>query len=306
MYPLKFSLILLLFSLLSAKDKPSLFEQYHDTLCEVLVDTSNSIDDYFVEGNGRLTSSTTSAEFSISFAKEKYLNMEKDVRLRLRLNLPKIQKNLRLIFEDENSDDLLYDGTTLDNQKLKDKRYYLRLEYFSYVKDALNIRLGGGVRFRNGNIVPYLNINSKYELYNNSNHKSQLFNRFRYYSDDEIENNFEFNSLYTIDDDMYLTLNNNFYYSSENEFEILFDDLVFVYNFNKKQQTNFGLGISSNIEKFKKLKVEYYFLHSTFYHLFYKDWVYYEVSPSLLKRRVNDFKTSYRFLVHFGIHFKSE
>lgn len=48
---------------------------------------------------------------------------------------------------------------------MEDKRYYLRLEYFNYVKDTFNLQLGGGVRFRDGNLVPYLNINSKYTLY---------------------------------------------------------------------------------------------------------------------------------------------
>jgi hypothetical protein len=232
--------------------------------------------------------------------------MEKDIRFRLRLNLPKIQKNLRLIFEDENSDNLLYDRTALNNQDLEDKRYYLRLEYFSYVKDTFNLHLGGGVRFRDGNLVPYLNIKSKYKLYDKNNNKSQLLNRFRYYSDGEIENNLEFNSLYTIYDDLYLSWNNNFYHSTEDEFETLFDDLSLVYFFNKKKQVNLGLGISSSIEKFEKLRVDYYYLHASFHHLFYKDWVYYELSPSILKRNINDFKTSYRFLVNFGIYFKSQ
>jgi len=31
--------------------------------------------------------------------------------------------------------------------------------------------------------------------------------------------------------------------------------------------------------------------------------VYYEIVPSVLQRRVNDFKTSYRLLVNFGIYF---
>ncbi|HIP51639.1 MAG TPA: hypothetical protein EYG94_06075 [Campylobacterales bacterium] len=161
---------------------------------------------------------------------------------------------------------------------MEDKRYYLRLEYFNYVKDTFNLQLGGGVRFRDGNLVPYLNINSKYTLYEKNKHKSQFLNRFRYYSDGEIENNFEH----------------------------LFNDVSLVHFFNKKQQINLGLGISSSVEKLEKLYVDYYYLHSSFHHLFYKDWVYYELSPSILKRNINNFRTSYRFLVNFGIYFKSE
>jgi hypothetical protein len=106
--------------------------------------------------------------------------------------------------------------------------------------------------------------------------------------------------------DLYLTWNNNFYNSSENEFKSLFNDLSIVHFFNKKQQLNVGLGIFSSIENFDKLYVDYYYLHSSFHHLFYKNLVYYEVSPSILKRNINNFKTSYRFLVNFGIYFKHE
>ncbi|CAA6817853.1 MAG: Unknown protein, partial [uncultured Sulfurovum sp.] len=204
------------------------------------------------------------------------------------------------------SDNLLYDGSTLNDQNLEDKRYYLRLEYFTYVKDTFNLNLGGGVRFRDANLVPYLNINSKYELYNQDKHKSQLLNRFRYYSDGEIENNFELDVLYTLYKHLYLTWNNNFYYSNKHEFETLFDDLSLVYILNEKQRATFGLGISSSVEKFEHLEVNYYSLYSSFHHLFYKNLVYYELSPSILKRNINDFKTSYRFLVNFGIYFKSE
>ena len=300
------TLIILFCSILNANNDVTLFDEYHDSLCKVLVNTSNSIDDYFIDDNSSSLSSKTHAKFSTSFAKETHLDMEKDIRFRLRLHLPKIQKNLRLIFEDENSDNLLYDTTALNNTALEDKRYYLRLEYFNYVRETFNLQLGGGVRFRDGNLVPYLNINSKYTLYEKNKHKSQFLNRFRYYSDGEIENNFEFNSLYTIYDDLYLTWNNNFYHSTDNKFEHLFNDLSLVHFFNKKQQVNFGLGISSSVEKFEKLYVDYYYLHSSFHHLFYKDWVYYELSPSILKRNTNDFRTSYRFLVNFGIYFKSE
>jgi hypothetical protein len=306
MKTIKFTLIIFLFSLLNAKDDINLFDEYHDSLCKVLVNTSNSIDDYFIDDENSTLSSRTHAEFSTSFAEETYLGMEKDIRFRLRLNLPKIQKNLRLVFEDENSDNLLYDGTTLNDQNLEDKRYYLRLEAFSYLKDSLNIKLGGGVRFRDRNLVPYVNIRSNYELYNKEKNIAELFNRFRYYSDGEIENNLEFNSLLTLDDNLYVTWNNNFYHSNENEFEILFDDLSLIYLHNKKQKINFGIGVSSLIEKFQDFNVDYYYLHASFHHLFYKDWVYYELSPSILKRKINDFKTSYRFLVNFGIYFKSE
>jgi len=69
--------------------------------------------------------------------------------LNCKISLPKIQNRLRLIFEDEDSDDLLYDGTKLDNQyKVDGKNYFLRLDYFTYVKKRFKLTSGVGVKFR--------------------------------------------------------------------------------------------------------------------------------------------------------------
>lgn len=301
---LKLTIILLFLSFLHADNNTSVFDEYHDNLCKVLINTSNSIDDYFVDENSSL-SSKTYAEFSTSVAKESRLDLENDIRFRIRLNLPKIEKNLRVIFEDDSSDNLLYDGTTLNDQHLDSKEYYLRLEYLNYVKDTFNMRVGAGVKVRRQNLVPYLNVRSRYELYNEKKNKSELFNRFRYYTDGEIENNLEFNSLYTLKDDLYFVWSNRFYHTNTLPSETLANDITFVSLLDDKQHIRYGFGISSNVKDFESLNTDYYYLHSTFHHIFYRDWAYYEISPSILQREINDFETSYRLLINFGIHFKS-
>jgi len=298
----KFIFYFLTFSYLSASDT-SLLDQYHSDLCDTLVSTSHSIDDYFVEGN-HTENSKTHAELVSTMAYETLdLGFENDVRIRLSLNLPKIQKSLRLVFEDESNDDLLYDGTALNNERLRDKEYYLRLEYFNFIRDEFKMRLGGGVKIRQGTLVPYLTTHMQYDILDNSKHESELFNRFRMYSDGELENTFEFNSLYTIEDDWHLMNRSVYYYRNRNPFQVLAHDVSMIHKLNSNKQIRYGLGISSNLNKFKNLSVDYYNLHSAWYHLFYKDWVYYEVVPSLLQRRINGFQTSYRILVNFGVYF---
>ncbi|CAA6805802.1 MAG: Unknown protein [uncultured Sulfurovum sp.] len=297
---------LLFLSFLHAENNTSVFDVYHNNLCKVLVNTSNSIDNYFVDDNRTNESSETYAEFSTSMAQESHMGLEKDVRFRLRLNLPKIQKNLRLIFEDDSSDNLLYDGTTLNDRHLDSKEYYLRLEYLNYVKDTFNMRMGGGVKIRRGNLVPYFNIRSRYELHKEGKSKGEFFNRFRYYTDGEIENNLEFNSLYTIADDFYAIWSNILYHSNEDPYETLANDITMVSIFNEKQHIRYGLGISNHIKKFEDMNVDYYYLHGVFHHVFYKHWAYYEVAPSILQRDINNFKTSYRLLLKFGIYLQQK
>jgi len=299
-------LFLLLFSsLLHADSNLSVIDQYHDDLCKVLVNYSNSIDDYFVDENST-TSSKTYAEFSTSMAKESRMDFEKDIRFRIRLNLPKIEKNLRLVFEDDSSDNRLYDGTTLNDQEIESKEYYLRLDYLNYVKKMFNMRLGAGMKIRKRNFVPYLNVRARYELYNEQKKRAEFFNRFRYYSDGEIENNFEYNALYMLRNDLYAMWNNRFYYINTSPYETLASDISLVSVWNDKQNIRYGFGISSSVKAFQHLNTDYYYLSSTFHHIFYKDWVYYEVSPSILQRKINNFQSSYRVLINFGIHFKND
>ena len=288
--------------LLFAENNESWFDDYHDQLCKVLISTSHSIDDYFIEGNRSVISSTR-AELISSMAMENGQPLEKNIRVRLRLNLPKIQKHLRLILEDEESDNILYNGTTLTDERLQDKRYYLRLEYFKWMKEQFNIVFAGGVRIRKGNLVPYANVRSEYDFYDKSDFKSSLSNRFRYYTDGEVENTAEFNSIYSLTDSIYSALTNQLRYDNRDGFETMVNDISIGENVSEKKQVNVGMGVVSFLQNFKNPSVDYYHVHAFYHHVFYKNWVYYDLAPSVLWRRINDFQISYRVMMNFGIKF---
>ena len=299
---LVFLALVFLSTSLYADENITLLDEYHDDLCNILVDTSNSIDSYFVDDNST-ESSSTRAELINSFAMENRQSFEKDIRLRLRLSLPKIQKNLRLIFEDESNDDTLYDSTKLTNQHLDDKKYYLSLEYFKFVKKKLNMAVAAGVRIRHSNLVPYLNLRSHYDVYQKNSINSELYNRLRYYSDGEVENAFEFNNKYTVDDAVDFFWRNQLSYSNKEEFQTLINDVSWMKTINYKEQVGIGFGVVSQLKNFKNLNVDYAHIHGLFHHIFYKNWIYYQIAPSLLWRKSNDFKISYRYMMNFGVLF---
>jgi hypothetical protein len=299
-------LLLVVSPSLYAENNITLLDRYHDELCHILVDTSNSIDNYFVESNSTEESSTTWAELINSFALENGQAFEKDIRLRLRLSLPKIQKNLHLVFEDETNDNTLYDSTKLTNEHLEEKNYYLRLEYFKYIQQSLNITFAGGLRIRDLHLVPYLNIRANYELYSRDKLESELYNRFRYYTDGEIEDTFEFNMDYSIDDSIDLFWKNQLSYSNKNLFQTIINDLSWIKSLNEREQVRAGVGIVSSLKNLKQPKSDYTHLHLLYHHLFYKDWIYYQIAPSILWRESNDFHHSYRYMINLGIIFKND
>ncbi|MCK4440598.1 MAG: hypothetical protein KAU90_01240, partial [Sulfurovaceae bacterium] len=106
--------IIFLLSILYSDFNSTILDQYHESLSNILVSSSDNIDNYFVEGSSK--GSKTTAQLKTSYAIENERKAEYALRLRLHLSLPKIQKYLRLIFEDTQSDDLLNDDTTLSNK----------------------------------------------------------------------------------------------------------------------------------------------------------------------------------------------
>ena len=296
-------LIFVLSTFLSAENNASFIDRYHDSLCEILIDTSNKIDNFLVDSN-ETTSSKTHAELSTSVAKETYLSLEKDVRFRIKVDLPKVKKHLRLILEDEDSDDLLYDNTRLNDDALQEKQYHFRFEYFRFLGDKFNSKLGAGVRIRSNNLVPYVNHDTSYDFVKDKKMESTLANRFRFYTDGALEDTVEFNSLYNFDKTFYGMFRNAFRYD-ESRTQVSFSTISFLKYFSDKKYINWGIGTTNKYENFKHREVDNFQLYSSWHHVFYKDWVYYEVAPSILKRESNDYKTSYRLLLNFGIYFNS-
>jgi hypothetical protein len=241
-----------------------------------------------------------------SFAIESHQSLEKDIRLRLRLSLPKIQKNLRLVFEDETNDNTLYDSTKLTNERLEDKNYYLRLEYFKYIKKNLNMAVSGGLKISDGNFVPYLNLRSRYSLHDKEKLSSELYNRLRYYTDGEIDNAFEFNSEYAFSDTVNLYFRNQLSYSNKDDLQTVINDFSWIKTLNEKEQVGAGFGVVSKLKNFKNPSVDYTHFYTLFHHIFYKDWMYYQVAPSVLWRESNDFKISYRYMMNLGVIFSND
>jgi hypothetical protein len=297
--------ILSLFNISYADFNTTALDSYRDNLSNWLVNTSNSIDNYFIEENGTL-SSKTYAELKTSFAFESKRPSEYAIRLRLRLNLPKIQKKLRIVFEDSDSDDVFYDATQLDSDKdLSEKNYYLRLEYFNYIWNRLNFSMSGGVRFKKLDIHPYLNLKVKYSVESSDNNERVISNRFRYYINDDIEDVVSYNTLYPIEDSIYCTVRHSFRYRNWQEYQQIVNSTSCIKNIEKNRYLSVGASILSELED-DELTLQYPKIYWTYRGKLYKEWIYYELTPSVLWRKENSYNESYRFMINIGTIFKKD
>ena len=303
----KYHIVLSLLTAFLFGDDDFFIDEYRNKFSKILVDTMCSIDDFFVDSN-ETTPNNTHAEFSMSIAKETYLDFEEDVRFKIRVKLPKIQKHLKLFIEDEDSDNILYNETQLQQDKLQEnlqnKPYYIRLEFLKFdVKNFTN-RLSGGVRIRSNMLVPYANYHSNYKIYEDKEFKSDISNNFRLYSDGGLEDYLSFDTLYNFDDSLKGVWHNTLLYD-ELPIEVLYSDYSFLYKIDETKEITMGMGMTDMVKNFGRSKIDNVNLHSSFFHLFHKKWMYYEVSTYLLKRQENDYKNSYRVFLNFGIYFNT-
>jgi len=279
-------------------------DTYHDAISHWLIDSSNSIDAYFTDSNST-TSSKTFAELKTSFATENTQDVDYAVRLKLRLDLPKIEKELRLVFEDADSDDKLYDGTRLNNNyHLEEKEYFLRLDWLKFIKKKLHLRAGAGVRFRKSMLHPYLDIKSKYYQENRKRSKVIVSNRFRLYVNGDYEDTLATYRFLYLDEDFYFTFINTLRYRSWDEVQKIVSHMTFTKLLSNEREVNVGLSFINDLNHWS-IHSKYYQLHATYRDNFYRDWVYYEVTPSILRRRENGFDPTFRLMLTIGIKFNA-
>ncbi len=159
----RYLLILLILELLKGEFNSTLLDIYHKKISKILIETSENVDNFFIDNNYSHAKNRTEAQLKTSFAIEDGKKAEYALHLRLRLHLPKLQNKFKLIFEDEDSDNIFYDSLKLDNQyKLENKGYFLRLDYFNYVIKKIDFTSGIGLKFKKFNIYPYVNLKTKY------------------------------------------------------------------------------------------------------------------------------------------------
>ncbi len=292
-----------LLSFAYAEFNSTALDSYHEDVCNWLMETSNDIDNYFIESNETLQSKTY-AEVRFSSAVETSRASEHALRLRLRLNLPKVQKKLKVFFDDEDSDDLSYDGTSLNNNyKLNEQSYFLRIEYLNYIKKKLSFTAGPGIRFRNSTLHPYLNFKTKYRLEEGEIYESLLFDRFRLYINGDIENIVGFDRFQHLDEQFFTLFHNSLSYKSWEEYKEFFHSFSLIYYVNRDQKFVIGSSITNRLEN-EELRVDHVQFYVLYRQQIYKDWVYLELNPSLLRREENDYDMSARFMVNVGVRFK--
>jgi len=298
-----FYLILLSLSLYSDFNT-TILDEYHKSLCNILVNSSDNIDNYFIEGGS--TGSTTRAEFKTSYAIESERKSEYALRLRLHLSLPKLQKHMRLIFEDTQSDDLLNDGATLENEKkIQNMNYTLKVEISDNMIKQFNTKLLLGTRFRKSFLHPFLSMKLNRVLINDNLKTVVFHNRFRIFDDLNYEEIASIKRMDTMNNNLYMIFENIFRYKSDRDNNELITRLAGRKLLGEKRELSTGMSFYSSF-RHGRYDIVYPEVFTKYYEMFYKNWIYYEVSPSVLWRHEHNYRASLRVMFNLGVIFRKD
>jgi len=174
------------------------------------------------------------------------------IHFRVRFHLPKLQDRFRVVFEDEDSDNIFYDSLKLDNQyRLENKGYFLRLDYLNYVIERLDFTSGVGLKFKRLNIYPYINLKARYIFDDN---RILLKNRFRIYSDGEYRDTVTFSKVERFGDDSYIIFRNFIRYRSSSRIRSMVNSLSVTNRLSNSREITYGFLLKEHFKVYR-----YYF-----------------------------------------------
>jgi hypothetical protein len=283
----------------------SIYDEYQHSFTQSLHVYSENVDRYISSSDEAITYNDDTEKTSLDMAPFITLEDRYDSQFRFKFHasvkLPRTSKILKLSLENFNESDSIDDyGNHTGNNNNND--YLLGLEYFSYDKNMAMMRFGAGIKTNNGNIDPYFSFTMRKYLYINEWHLT-LSEKLRYFLNIHVDNRIEANLGYFINSTTKFRLINSYRYKDEDSSHELTNILRIHKLLSNKKNIYADLNIYSFEDDKNKFDISYYKAGIHFYHRFYKNWIYYEVEPSLMFRIENAYKPTARIFLSIGVLF---
>ncbi len=243
--------------------------------------------------------------FSVQSSIDTILETKKETRfrfnIRAHLELPRTQKKLHLFFQDYKPNE------NLDSQSARNVRSSIQNSSFlaglSYLTST-NISYRAGVRFHKISPDPFLAAEW--------NDEKRVLDgwlyygvRIGYYLDRKFDDLFFLNYQHTLGSRTLFAFENDIRYRQRPSSSLEFLHSLKLYHSLGRYTTltpHIDLYALNDIQT--SFKVNYYYVGADYRDIFYRKWLFYELSPAVLWRIENHFEPSYRLMVRFGITFE--
>ncbi|RUM61727.1 MAG: hypothetical protein DSZ03_08015 [Sulfurimonas sp.] len=281
------------------------YERYHRDITGFLHQYSEAIDQFLSDNNSsypyRDDSRKTSLDLSPFVVLEDHRSAEYRFKVRIALKLPRTSKKLRLSFEDFSNSDSVDDSGNVADLPVQ-SNYLLGLEYFSYDKKLINMNITAGLKINNAVLDPYVGMTLRKQLYIMRGHLT-LLNRLKYFLNYRVDNRFEINFGYFINETAKFQFLNGYRYRDDAYTSELTHTLR-VHQFISERK---NIYVDASLYKLKNrthaFHIAYYKVGFHYHNTFYKTWLYYEAAPSLMFRAENQYKPTARIFLSLGIIF---
>jgi hypothetical protein len=169
-------------------------DAWHDMLAERVVLTAERLDSFFQAENYRAEANTTSFTLSLSSFFQQGDDADINAKARLRLRLPHLENRAMFFIggsgEDLETTDSLAEATESAVSGSDKQNLTLGLRYFFRDDERSNLSFGGGLRFRSGSPVVF--VEPRYRYFRSfPSFDARFVQRFRWFSDDGLESRTE-------------------------------------------------------------------------------------------------------------------
>ena len=236
---------------------------------------------------------------------EKYNNEYYNWDITANIILPNTKRRFHLFMNNlENKSD---NNSYTRSDDLKNKHtFILGLQFtktfFNYLTPGISL----GAKFNSFYPDPFLRSSLKIKINPNKNWCISLGDLLYYFYFYKIENKIYLNLTYQINNKTQIINYNNYRYREYFKLHEVKNGLGIYHSISSTMMLNYEIEVLRKKDELFVFDISYYYVGSTFKHIFHSDWLYYELKPGIYFKKQNNFKTAPRILIYLGIIFKSE
>jgi hypothetical protein len=300
----KFIFILLPLVAVNCKSLSEMLEEYHLIASEWVMDKSDELDRYLSDSNDNKKLSNTKVKVAYEFGFNSEGRFSNDFDFALSLNLPRFQDKVKVTLEKVNKYKSLINSnesflSKSDESKIDDS-YNLALQFSQWKGKKSSLYFTGGVRFNSKFLLePYIGVITGYNIKSTDKIAFNIKNTLRYYLAGEIKDNISTQYLYNYKDDMLIGWLGNIEYTNQSDEQTLTSEFIWQRVPNKDMFYRVGFVADAKLRHFQHFKKNDFYLYYKYHNKYRgKDWLFYELTPSVEWRKEDNYHTS------FGLKFK--
>ncbi|BCD60626.1 MULTISPECIES: hypothetical protein [unclassified Nitratiruptor] len=276
-------------------------DTWHKKIEDFFGNTIEKLDKFLSESNASVPQKYSLETSLRVFTESKKIGSGYKFNITSKIPLPRTQKRLYLFLQDFKRTTSIDEQSGNNIRDSIDNNSYL-LGLFYNTKSKLKFR--AGVRFHTITPDPFVGATFTHTYPFDQKNRIEFGNSLYYYLDRKLDNTFYANYIHQFNATQNFAFENSYRYiqDQENEHQILNSfKLYTVLDANRFTIPSFQFYSTTNQKR--SYHVDYLYLGIKYHDTIWRKWIFYELTPAVLFREINNFQASYRVDFTVGITF---